>query len=497
MTERPERTRIETELVHGLASMPLMQHPDSRQLFVRRLRHRLKHQVEIRDFPQPHLQSVEVVGACWDVSVGLAAMVEEIKLLAPEASQVRLLQRLVHERDVLDVLANEDWSELAPALRGCCPQNLGWLYQRATNHREASAPDWCEDAWGVFVHLSGQNAPASGLPPGMLFLLQLEYEVDADVASVLYRRNQREASRLDLTAEFDRHRAALNLTLETPDQPYLYLVIQIEPEQLPGDAPERYVVTQYRQWHGEDGWHSQPCGRVRGVSRAGLESVAEQMVREAEQAWNTRTAYLVVEFILPTRLLNAAVAWWRKERANEFLPDRRLSLDYPVVVRSLERLRRKDWHYNWWRKWRWLQAQPAYSRLHRSPPGVDLTQLEATLSDPEVTGMVLSEPPTACTPGTALGSDTGIKEVMTALRAGLPVIMWHRTRPTNADAWQSIQEMVADGRITSLPTSVQRLRLECLQLPAPDRSEHLGRQVALLWDDPERTPELTPLGGDD
>jgi hypothetical protein len=323
----------------------------------------------------------------------------------------------------------------------------------------------------------------------------LEQEVDTRTAALLRRRNQRLATTLALTADLDRLRAAMNTGTDRPLEPYVYLVIQVEPAQEPDgasgfepDPQERYIVSEYRQWHGDDGWHSEPYSRIEGVSRTDLEAVVERVIRRMEEEWSDRRAEVVVEFVLPIHLLNADVAWWRKERATAYLDEKVLAMDYPVVVRSLDRLREKRWHHAWRRRWEQLSTDPTHSRLYRSlSGGTDFTQLEAALSsDLRWGSLLLSEPPVVA----ASASRTGVREVMTALRAGLPVIIWHRRQPTSDALWEEIREMTADGQTFRLPVHVRRSRLAALQLPPEHRSSHSGRHLAVLWDDPERMPEL-------
>jgi hypothetical protein len=486
--------RIETDLVDVLASLPLMQQPDSRQQFMRQLRQQLDHradqQIVLEDHPEPRRQCVEIVTCCFPAPSMLWVVVEVVEFFVPAAIQLRRLQRLLHEREAVEVLAEEDWLELRDRLQEVYPQDAGRLYQRATEHQLAAPPPWCEQAWDMFVHLSGLMAPPSGLPPGMVFLLLLEQEVDSATAGLLRRRNQRMATQLELTVQLDRRRAVMNTGTDQPLERYVYLVIQVEPEQEPAGAnpPDRYVVSQYRQWYGDNGWHSQPHGRIQGVSGAELENVAERVIGQMEEEWTNRRGDVVVEFVLPAHLLNADVAWWRKERAREYLPEKVLAMDYPVVVRSLDRLREPRWHHAWRRRWERLQADPARSRLYRSQPGgTDFTQLEAALaSDLRWSSLLLSEPPTMDT------SDVGVREVMTALRAGLPVIMWHRTQPTSDSFSEEVYDMTDDGQISRLPIHVRKARLAALRVDPDRRSDHLGRHLAVLWDDPDRMPELGP-----
>lgn len=488
MTQHPSpgadpRRHIEGELVDLLSGMHLLHQPDSRRLLVGKLRERLSDH-GVNDYDNPRMQSIEIVRVCL---LDLATLIEVLAFFEPAAAHLGPLHRLRHEIDAVELLTVEDWTELRPALSAHRPDSLGWLYQRATDHKTATPPSWCVSAWDVFVYLTGQNAPAHGLPPNMLFLVLLEYEVDRATARLIRERNRRQASLLDLTEDLDLRRARVNAGDRTPE-PYVYLVIQVEPDLAPGSTV--YTVSHYRQWQGAQGWHSRRHGQLTDVAHADLESTVERIVHQMEIEWSDRRADVAVELVLPVELLNEDVAWWRKEPASAHLEQKVLAMDYPVVVRSLNRLRQPEWHRAWRRRWEHLQAEPAHSRLFRSRPdgAAYLTRLEAELTaDPRWSTLLLSAAPTP-------GNPLGFKEVMTALRAGLPVIVWHRARPSDTEFWEEIRDMTADGRIARLPVHARQARLDALALE-PHADRHSGRHLVVLWDDPDRTPELHPPGG--
>ncbi|MET7968486.1 hypothetical protein [Micromonospora sp. NPDC005305] len=489
MTQLPsngeaERRRIEDELVDVLSGMRLLQQPNSRQLMVEKLRERL-YDRGVNDFANPRDQSIEIAGACLG---DLPTLIEVVALFEPAAAQLTPLHRLRCEVDAIDLLTAEDWTELRPALSGQRLDSLGWLYQRASEHKLSIPPHWCLSAWDVFVYLTGQNAPPRGLPPNMLFLVLLEHEVDPATARLIRHRNRRAATLLELTEDLDLRRAAVNAGTEAPE-PYVYLVIQIEPDLAPGSTV--HTVSHYRQWRGADGWHSRRRGQFTDVAYDELEATVERIVHQMEVEWADRRADVAVELVLPVELLNEDVAWWRKEPASVHLEQKVLAMDYPVVVRSLNRLRQPEWHRAWRRRWDRLQSEPASSRLYRSQPdgSAYLTRLEAELTaDQRWSTLLLSQAPTAANP-------LGFKEVMTALRAGLPVIVWHRTRPSDTEFWEEIRDMTSDGRIARLPVQARHSRLAALALEPPHADRHTGRNLVVLWDDPDRTPELDRPGG--
>jgi hypothetical protein len=117
------------------------------------------------------------------------------------------------------------------------------------------------------------------------------------------------------------------------------------------------------------------------------------------------------------------------------------------------------------------------------------------VADDTLVALVLSEPPGAA-------GRTGTREIEIAIRCGLPVVIWSRQEPSPGAFADAIRAFVESG-VAELPDRARRLRLEALLLRPDERERHLGRHLALLWDDPERQPERgsetsssAPEGGD-
>lgn len=478
------RHRVQTALVDVLEHTRLVRGQASRQLLLDQLRDRLG-QFAVREHTELRLQVVELVRACTRLADGVHVLVEAVEHLEPGTDEVRQLRRLQDEWEVAEVLMEADWVELRPALETVYPEDLTVLCQRATRHRLPGPPSWCANAWQSLVHLAGQNAGPEGVPPSMAFLSLLEDQVDDQVAHLIRRRNQRLAGQQGLTRQLDQIRAELKRGAEQPTDSTAYLVIQVEPRLDPDGDEDAYTLSSFRQWHGGDLLHSRQ-GESRQVRSHQLEREVEQLIDLMETEWSDRTGNVVVEFVLPWKLLNADVDWWRKEIDSE--RPIVLAMDYPVVVRSLERLRTPRWHRHWHQRWQQLRDAPTSSEVYWSQPaGADyFTRLETELKgDRRTVCLVLSEPPAS--PG-----ETGQQEVEAALRAGLPVIIWHRTDCSSPAFREAVSSLVSDAGLAELPTRAKKLRHEALRLDPDLRIDHIGRHLTVLWDDPARRPG--PLG---
>lgn len=478
------RHRVQAALVDVLERTRLMRGQAGRQLLLDEVRDRLG-QLDMREHAVPRLQVVELVRACTRLADGVHILVETVEHLEPATDEVLQLHRLQDEWESAEVLTEADWGTLHPALESLYPTNLTLLCQLATSQRLPGPPPWCADAWHTFVHLAGQNSGPEGLPPSMAFLALLEKHVDDQVAGLIRSRNRQLAAEQGLTPQLDHLRAGRTDRDELPTDSTAYLVIQVEPRLDPDGPEDLYTLSSFRQWHGGDQWRSRQDGS-RTVRRDELEREVEQLINRMESGWTDRTGKVVVEFVLPWELLNAEVDWWRKEIDSD--RPTALAMDYPVVVRSLERLRTTRWHRRWHQRWHQLRTAPTSSKVHRSmPAGKDyLSRLENELKgDDRIVALVLSEPPAQ------LGT-TGQQEVTAALRAGLPVIIWHRADCTSTAFRTAVEGLVSDAGLAQLPERAKQLRHQALGLEPELRMDHIGRHLTVLWDDPARRPG--PLG---
>jgi hypothetical protein len=191
---------------------------------------------------------------------------------------------------------------------------------------------------------------------------------------------------------------------------------------------------------------------------------------------------VALEFVLPRALLNLAVHLWHKEHDSGY--PRRLCLDYPIVIRSLERMRSSHWHRKWQQRWQILMNNPSAAGIYFGQPK-DMEQrdrLDAILSDLRWALMVLTAPP-PCQPQPA-----GADELAAALCSGLPGLVWHPQASSEALRGVVTRLVESDGW-SDLPGRMQTLRQAAFQAPFEG---NIVRDLVLLWDDPRRLVFLDP-----
>ena len=195
---------------------------------------------------------------------------------------------------------------------------------------------------------------------------------------------------------------------------------------------------------------------------------------------------LVIEFVLPESLLNLPVDQWRTGPEADARP---VGIYYPVVVRSLEH--RPDPSL----RWRWAEHLPplrgdaqvgsqddagvAPRAIVRVPSGDlvsrrrDWVEELRSIADGAVPFLDNADPP----------------HLRAAVRAGVPVLLWSR-EPGSRPADARLLRTLGEGSLRDLPAKVMNLRREAA---VSEASDHVGRHVTLLWDDPTRPVETGTL----
>ncbi len=208
---------------------------------------------------------------------------------------------------------------------------------------------------------------------------------------------------------------------------------------------------------------------------------------------------LSVEFIVDRDLLNEEFDQWKvPENAPDSSPDRSppkpqnadgypLGIEYPVVLRDLQRMMKPSLH-GWWKsRWEILSARGTSANATRwrwVDPDLDaeaMLRASLLLKEQMVCLALVSAP---------CSNSNAAKLLGTGLTVGAPVAIWLRTSDGEEQARAHLAEVLDSQELYDLPTRVLALRREAIANGADD---HHGRRLSLLWDDPNRVWEPTPL----
>jgi hypothetical protein len=194
------------------------------------------------------------------------------------------------------------------------------------------------------------------------------------------------------------------------------------------------------------------------------------------------SAGLVIEFLLPMRLINLPVDEWPVSSSQI-----RLGIRYPVIVRSLTRLRDVIDSFSDWRA-KWARARettfdlinpavmPVPERAQRNK-----NQLYARLAGSSAPVCLLLQE----TPDPA--AEDGCDGLMAALQAGVPVLVWcHESGIGITDALRPLLDEAAP--LAGLPQRILDYRR---QVAASEEASKPGvPRITLLWDDADRIPDV-------
>ncbi|MFG2109817.1 VMAP-C domain-containing protein [Micromonospora chersina] len=475
-----ERRRLVGQIATVMEASSVIRDPSSRQLLLQELSHALTGALGYRELGLLRPQIVELVTVCVDRPGGLRCLVECMDLLEPGSDHTIALLRLADEWHAIELLTDYD----IPWLRGVLStvDVTGELRRFVAETRAAPTPPWCRTAWDLFTHLASANSHGS-MPPWLPLLDRLVTAVP-------------EAS-LDGMREFVAQLAqdwgvTDQIEASQPDPPApvgsAYLVIQFEKY---GGDDETYIVSHWYQW-ASPVW--QPIrGEDRHVPYGELEAAVDQVINETERRWADQAGAVTIEFVLPWQLINEPVDTWRKE-LQSLLPSP-LTTEYPLVIRSLERIRASQWHRVWRSRWQGLTSNDGDRQLIHcaSRHQVDV-QLKATLNrESSVAVLVLSESPTA--------NSDGERQLLIGLRSGVPAIVWHRNAPSIEDLCETVASMIGDqtsGRgVVELPHRAARLRQLAWSEDPKGVGQHMGHGLVILFDDPDRQPGRAASADDD
>lgn len=470
---------VREALVETLVEAGLAEDQQSRSLLIEMISNYSAHPLRVSQHSVGRDHLIELVNICANTEGGMRALARAVWMMRPGSPECDQIGRLVEEPRVLDLLPAQALQRLSEWLIQITIPQLPALVHRAASAGVPPAPS-VASAWEAFSHLAEFNAGPDGFPPALMFVELVARQVGGDMSAKLTEWNDDQAHRLRLEPQLRQRREAGPLRI--PVDPRLHLMIVVEPD---GIDPNRYLLSHWRQ---DDPATWPPArGDTRMVTLDELEGFVDDLVVSAERAWSGNSCTVALEFVLPRALLNLPVHLWHKEHSSG--DPRPLRLDYPIVVRSLERMRSLQWHRAWHQRWRTLMIDPSASRVHFGRPADTREghRIDAVLSDPRwVLTVLTTAPPRQARPGA--------DELSAALRSGLPALIWHPEASSEA-LREIVTWLVEGGGLGDLPGRAQASRQAALQASGAPFDENIARDLVVLWDDPHRLVILNQPAG--
>jgi hypothetical protein len=470
-------------LVKALALLRCMESVNERNFVVRLLADRLRTTLQIEESAKPHQHILSIVEVCDRRPDGLAALLEVVGELDEGTIYLREVERIIAERTALELWPEDDREELFALLRGVIFTDLVELYRQVAG---ANAPELpAETSYReVFLALETLNADPDGLPKPILFVEHLASGRRSELAIELRRWADRQASRLGVITELQKLRRASQAPLPgpPPNSP-AYLVLLLRRLDLSG---ERFLLCHWSQLDLSAGWHPD-----RGEDFFGtLDEVRVQVARLIEMVetkWARYQPDIRIEIVLSGDLLNLDVDQWSSE-VDSPLPPLPIGCRYAFAIRSLERMQKGNWHRPWHARWRVLTGQVEDGAIapqsgQRAEPGGSIRKLVADFeNNPDLVSLMLSQPPDPAEDGGA--------EVLVALRAGLPVMVWHREDCDSEEYLAAVADLLHGDGAGTILQRMRQIRTSAYE----SHAGHVGHHLALLWDDPERLVVPADLG---
>ncbi len=397
----------------------------------------------------------------------LTTAVSKPSALRPESIDDPSLPELTSA--VLDLVPRKDLVGLKRRLTRMEVPQLAVMMSRALGPAiPLPRLDGVTDAWSAFHLLTDFNAGPDGIPPAITFLRLLAENAGGETAAVITEWIGEQARALRLVPALGRQRESRP---PIPERPHLHLMIMLEPVSA---DPTRCTLAFWRQDDPEV-WPP-ALGDVREIALDEVEFRVDDVILETEGIWSGQSVSASVEFLLPRTLINLPVQRWAKEHGTG--QPQPLRYGYRLGIRSLERMRARHWHRAWHVRWDSMVEDPSADRLHYSGyASFEDHPIDAILSDEHWVGLVLAKPPA---PQVEPGPDPD--ELTTAIRSGLPVVLWHPD--AEPDKLRELLDWVLDTE-TGFIELPDRRKLANSGAAVPFKNS-LAHDLVVMWDDPKR-----------
>ena len=471
-------------LVEAILRIDAMSVRRERAVHLAALERDLGHRLHYAQHDREMLDVWALVDALLNYPGAAQALVRILQTFYPNSLSVRALDELVTElfpEPWLDRDERRALHELISWLERVDPgsTHLGrfpMLYRRAVGPARPTLDREFRSLHDVVALLEEMPAGVDGTPPLLRFVNDLAEDAGYPTAPAFREWVQRQVVAQGLDgALFEGRRAALAARSE-PEPSANHLIIECMPDALEVD---RYLVTAWMQVGREPGSTLECSDEALPLGR--IPELLERLLTSEISVVGRRSPDLTIEFVLPRTLLGHP---FEQEMIKIGGFEHRIGIRYPVVVRSLDRMRLAAIHHDWRHKWKWLSGHsigaPVCMVTRRGEYGKE--ELFSTLSEDSTAVLALAFPPWG-------GMNDEADEHWVGLLAGIPVVAWCRDGRDPAQFVREVKDLMAED-VTSLPRRTMELRRRALSGKRENAaSGHLGLHLTLVFDDADRIPE--------
>ncbi|MEV0681470.1 hypothetical protein AB0I60_33605 [Actinosynnema sp. NPDC050436] len=470
-------------LVTALVKLPSLADPTTRSSVTRLLADELREPLTISDHPNAVVHLSHLAEHCTERPKRWGALLRILEMMEDESSRpMQDLRRHIGMMHTLDLFEPDDLTRLLKLLGGIVVPDIAEIY-RAVAGDAASGLGRATTYVEVFAVLENLNSRPDGIPRPIVFIEHVAVKVRKDLGIELRLWVDEQAAKREIAAEV----AALreNLRVDPPDDwpprpgTVAYLLMALRGE---GPSGDLYRLTPARHLGVTPQW-SPRVGTDRVGSLEAIQAHVAELVEQAERDWAAFEPDIRVEFALDRDNINLAVDQWPADN-DETVPEP-LGSRYQVVVRSLERNSDDKYLRVWRKRWRALAGQARTCRpvdrdgcvraQDASQDGV--RELRSMLSRRhEVVALLLSGPPK--------DDPEPQDEITSAVKAGVPLILWHRKCGPDKNLVRAVEYLLHDE--DDEHPFLERVRRARATAFGERHVAHPCGELSVLYDDPMR-----------
>lgn len=464
-------------LCTAFLKVPGMRERSHRDLYVDELNNnQLRNALSFSRHHDPHHDVWALLRACQDHRNGIRALATILRSFHRGSRPMIELDELIECLFPDELLDADERDQLTNLLGGIEPQQLQLASRYAGSPAYMTTLDWSDPA-EVARRLESCIGRVGAPHPLLVFIDFLAHQLDLVRSAEQHRWIDKVGIRNNVSLSSLRELCvAANARLAEAQR--FYFIVHLEPDRIDPDG--HYLMSVWLQHH-----HSVEEQLQCEDTPLTLSEVADrlpELLSQAHAALGAGSGDLVLEFILPRGLISHPIDQWEVDRV---FPHR-LGTSYPLVVRSLDRLRNLELHGLWRTKWRELVKNG-----HREDPDTLYWLLDQNTLAPSSLRANLITDPTLVALAIAFPLDDSVDpssdELYAALYAGVPVALWCRDHGLGSRFEPEVRALLAGRGLAELPTQVLQLRQNADK--DDETSPSLGRHLTLMWDDADRVPQ--------